>query len=81
MLNKQLRAAKIQEEENNLRNQEIIKILLNVARAFGKQELAFRETHDDENGNFVQVNKRVARHSPHFKLWLSDQNIKPYATI
>ena len=42
MLNKQLRAAKIQEEENDLRNQEIIKILLDVARTLGRQELPFR---------------------------------------
>ena len=55
MLNKQLRAAKIQEEENDLRNQEIIKILLDVARTLGRQELPFRGAHDDENGNFVQI--------------------------
>ena len=42
MLNKQLRAAKIQEEENDLRNQEIIKILLDVTRTLGRQELPFR---------------------------------------
>ena len=55
MLNKQLRAAKIQEEENDLHNQEIIKILLDVARTLGKQELPFRGAHDDENSNFVQI--------------------------
>ena len=55
MLNKQLRAAKIQEEENDLRNQEISKILLDVARTLGRQELPFRGAHDDENGNFVQI--------------------------
>ena len=80
MLNKQLRAAKIQEEENNLRNQEIIKILLDVARTLGRQELPFRGAHDDENSNFVQITKLVARHNPHLKFWLSDQNMKPYAT-
>ena len=55
MLNKQLRAAKIQEEENDLRNQEIIKILLDVARTLGRHELPFRGALDDENGNFVQI--------------------------
>ena len=80
MLNKQFRAAKIQEEENNFRNQEIIKILLDVARTMGRQELAFRGAHDDENSNFVQITKLVARHNPHLKFWLSDQNMKPYAT-
>ena len=67
MLNKQLRAAKIQEEENNLRNQEIIKILLDVTRTLGRQELPFRGAHDDENGNLVHITKLVARHNPHLK--------------
>ena len=40
MLNKQLRAAKIQEEENDLRNQEIIKILCDVARTLGTLKMA-----------------------------------------
>ena len=73
MLNKQLRAAKIQEEEN--RNQEIIKILLDIARSLGRQELAFRGAHDDENSNFVQITKLVARHNPIQTILWPDKSI------
>ena len=71
MLNKQLRAARIKDEEYNLRNQEIMKILLDIARTLGRQQLAFRGTNDDADGNFLQITKLVARHNSHLKQWLS----------
>jgi hypothetical protein len=79
MLNKQLRAAKIQEEENNQRNQEIIKILLDIAKTLGRQQLAFRGTNDDADGNFLQITNLVARHNSHLKNWLSNEKMKPYS--
>ena len=78
MLDKQLRAAKIQEEENNLRNQEVIKILLDIARTLARQQIAFRG-HDESDGNFVEIVNLVARHNTQLKTWLSDKNLKPYA--
>ena len=41
MLDKQLRAAKIQEEENSIQNREAIKILLDISKTLAGQELAF----------------------------------------
>ena len=79
MLNKQLMAAKVQEEENNLRNQEIINILLDIARTLGRQQLAFRGTNVDVDGNFLQIANLVARHNSHLKSWLSDDKMKPYS--
>ena len=70
MFNKQLRAAKIQEEENKKRNQEIIKILLDIAKTLGRQQLAFRGTNDDADGSFLQITNFVARHNSHLKNWL-----------
>ena len=52
MLDQQLRAAKIQEEEHNICNQQVIKILLDVAKTLARQQLAFRG-HDESDGNFI----------------------------
>ena len=41
MLDKQLRAAKIQEEENSIQNREAIKILLDISKTLAGQELTF----------------------------------------
>ena len=79
MLNKQLTAAKIQEEENNQRNQDIIKILLDIAKTLGRQQLAFRGTNDDADGNFLQITNLVARHNSHLKNCLSNEKMKPYS--
>ncbi|CAB3986958.1 Hypothetical predicted protein [Paramuricea clavata] len=70
MLNKQLRAAKIQEDENNQQNQEII---LDIAKTLGRQQLAFRGTNDDADGNFLQITNLVARHNSHLKNSLSNK--------
>ena len=78
MLDKQLRAAKIQEEENNIRNREAIKILLDIAKTLARQELAFRGN-DGSEGNFIAIVKLVIRHNSHLKSWLSDETMKPYS--
>ena len=59
MLNKQLREAGIKEEEYNLRNQEIIKILFDIAKTLGRQQLAFRSTNHDADGNFLKITKAI----------------------
>lgn len=78
MLDQQLRAAKIQEEENNIRNQQVIKILFDVAKTLARQQLAFRG-HDESDGNFIQIIYLVARHNTQLKAWLTDNNLKPYS--
>ena len=78
MLEKQLREVRILEEENNLRNQEAIKILLDIAKTLARQQLAFRGHDGKHNGNFVQISL-VARHNSRLQSWLSDDNMKPYA--
>ena len=78
MLDQQLRAAKIQEEENNIRNQQVIKILLDVAKTLARQQLAFRG-HDESDGNFIQIVNLVARHNIQLESWLTDKNLKPYS--
>ena len=62
MLDQQLRAAKIQEEENSIRNQQVIKILLDLAKTLARQQLAFR-CHEESDGNFIQIVNLVARHN------------------
>ena len=79
MLEKQLREVRILEEENNLRNQEAIKILLDIARTLARQQLAFRGHDGKHDGNFVQITNLVARHNSRLQSWLSDDNMKPYA--
>ena len=79
MLEKQLREVRILEEENNLRNQEAIKILLDIARTLARQQLAFRGHDGKHDGNFVQITNLVARHNSRLQPWLSDDNMKPCA--
>ncbi|XP_046854179.1 uncharacterized protein LOC124447320 [Xenia sp. Carnegie-2017] len=79
MLEKKLREVRIQEEENNLRNQEAIKILLDIARTLARQQLAFRGHNEKHEGNFIQISNLVARHNPRLQSWLSDKNMKPYS--
>ena len=52
MLEEKLRKVRILEEENNPRNQEAIKILLDVARTLARQQLAFRGHDEKHEGNF-----------------------------
>ena len=54
---------RILEEENNLRNQEAIKILLDIARTLARQQLSFRGHDEKHKGNFVQKTNLVARHN------------------
>ena len=78
LLDTKLREVRIQEEQNNLRIQEVIKILLDIARTLARQQLAFRG-HEENEGNFIQITKLVARHNSRLQSWLSDESIKPYA--
>ena len=78
MLDKQLRAAKIQEEENSIRNREAIKILLDISKTLAGQKLAFRGS-DGSDGNFIAIAQLiVARHNSHSKSWMSDETMNPY---
>ena len=52
MLDQTLRAANMQEEDSNIRNQQVIKVLLDVAKTLARQ--AFRD-HDESDGNFIQI--------------------------
>ena len=74
MLNEQ-----VQEEECNLRNREVIKILFDIAKTLGRQQPAFRGHKNDANGNFLQITNLVDRHNSHLKNWLSDEKMKPYS--
>ena len=78
MLDKQLRAAKIQEEESNIRNRGAIKILLDISKTLAEQEMTFRGN-DGSERNFIAIAKRVARHNSHLKSWLSDETMKSYS--
>ncbi|XP_046843246.1 uncharacterized protein LOC124437305 isoform X2 [Xenia sp. Carnegie-2017] len=72
MLEKKLREVRIQEEENNLRNQEAIKILLDIARTLARQQLAFRGLNEKHEGNFIQISNLVARHNPRLQQHLQE---------
>ena len=66
MLEKKLREVRIQEEENNLRNQEAVNILLDIARTIARQQLAFTGHDEQHEGNFIRITNLVARHNPDF---------------
>ena len=78
MLDKQLRAAKIQEEENNIQNREAIEILLDISKTLAKQELAF-SGNDGSGGNFIAIVKLFTRHNSHLKSWFLDETMKSYS--
>ena len=44
-----------------------MKILLDIARTLGRQQLAFRGTNDDADENFLQITKLAARHNSDLK--------------
>ena len=78
LLDKKLCEVRIH-EENNQRNQEAIKILLDIARTLAKQQLAFRGHDEKHGGNFIEIANLVARHNSRLHSWLSDENMKLYA--
>jgi hypothetical protein len=52
---------------------------LDIAKTLGRQQLAFRGTNDDADGNFFQITNLVACHNSHLKNWLSNEKMKPYS--
>ena len=77
MYDKRKRAVEIQKEKEVIQNRKVIEILLDITRTLGRQGLAFRGD-IEENGNFFQLLKRVARHSPTLKSWLDDKYSRPH---
>ena len=77
MYDKRKRAVEIQKEKEVIQNRKVIEILLDITRTLGRQGLAFRGD-IEENGNFFQLLKLVARHSPTLKSWLDDKYSRPY---
>jgi hypothetical protein len=53
---------------------------LDIAKTLGRQQLAFRGTNDDADGNFLQITNLVVCHNSHYlKNWLSNEKMKPYS--
>ena len=77
MYDKKKRAIEIRKEKEVIQNRKVIEIFLDITRTLGRQGLAFRED-AEENGNFFQIVRLVARHSPTLKSWFDDKYSRPY---
>lgn len=77
LLDKEKRKLMVEEEKVLQRNVSVINILLDVTRTLAKQGIAFRGN-AEEDGNFVQVVKLIARHNLVMNRWLSDSFLRPY---
>ena len=80
LLDKDKRKEEIANETESQRNRDAVKVLLDVTRTLARQGLAFRGagSEKDGSGNFHQITKLVARHSPSFKRWLDDAESRPH---
>ena len=69
LLDKDKRKEEIAKEAESRRNREAVKVLLDVTRTLARQGLSFRGagSEKDGNGNFHQITKLIARHSPPFR--------------
>lgn len=76
-LDKEKRAAQIQEAHDLEYNRQIILILLDIAKTLARQALPFRD-HSNEDGNFYQLVLLLSRHVPNLKRWLTDKRPNPY---
>lgn len=63
-----------------MRSNAAVKVLIDVARTLAKQSIAFRGSDRDDDGNFLQIARLVARHNKNFQLWLDDAKMCPYPT-
>ncbi len=74
LLDKDKRKEEIAKEAESQRNREAVKVLLDVTRTLARQGLSFRGagSEKDGNGNFHQITKLFARHSPPFRRWLDE---------
>ena len=79
-LSRHLEDRLIQEKADEVKNQEIMTILFDVARTLSRQSLSFKGSANDENGNFFQLVSLVSRHCPTLKEWLENKRLKPYST-
>lgn len=77
-LDKEARRSIIKKEIDNMRNNAAVKVLIDVARTLAKQNIAFRGSDQDDDGNFVQIAKLVARHNKNFQIWLDNSKMRPY---
>ncbi|CAM1154535.1 Uncharacterised protein at_DN1606, partial [Pycnogonum litorale] len=80
LLDKSKRKEEILKVTENQRNREAIKVLIDITRTIARQGLSFRGAASEKegNGNFQQITKLVARHSPAFQRWLDDTRNRPH---
>ena len=76
-LDKEKRAAQIQEAQGLEYNRQIILILLDIAKTLARQAIPFRGD-SNEDGNFYQLVILLSRHVPNLKRWLTDKRLNPY---
>eukprot|EP00795_Rhopilema_esculentum_P016162 gene16162-7526_t len=78
MYDKNERVVKIPKRNEVIQNIKVIEILLDLKRTLERQALAFSGD-IEENGNFFQLLKLLARHSPTLKsLLLNDKYSRPF---
>ncbi len=79
LISKSARKVKIQKAADNLENRQVVKILFDIVRTLGRQNIAFRgDGKEETSGNFQQIVMLVARHCPILGEWLQCRRLRPY---
>ena len=69
-MDKEVRSQMIDDEKLLQDQREVISILLDISRTLARQGLAFRESENEDDGNFCQIVALMSRHVPSLKGWL-----------
>ena len=77
LLDKAKRVALIQEDDHQ-QNRRVIEILLDITRTLGRQGIAFRGHGNDDDGNFKQIVKLMAKYCPELRHWINMTRLRPY---
>ena len=76
MLDEKTKALKRQQKNELIENGRGVKVLTDIVKTLGKQQIALSGEDDDSDGNFCQIVNLVARCNPHFRNWLRERKMK-----
>eukprot|EP00112_Aurelia_sp_Birch-Aquarium-sp1_P023238 Seg6841.2 transcript_id=Seg6841.2/GoldUCD/mRNA.D3Y31 product="hypothetical protein" protein_id=Seg6841.2/GoldUCD/D3Y31 len=81
LLDRDKRKEEIANEAESQRNREAVEFLFDVTCTLARQGLSLRGagSEKDGNGNFPQITKLIARHSPSFKRGIDEAENRPHA--
>ena len=78
LLDKAKHVALIQEEDDRQQNKRVIEILLEITRTLGRQGIAFCGHGNDDDKNFKQIVKLMAKYCPGLRHWINTTQLRPY---